>query len=373
MFTLSKSNPLPLHTQLLNELRHAVLSGKLQPHDQLPGEYALVTQLNISRSTVQRAWQTAQKEGLIYRIPAKGTFVAESRNTPSVTKTVGCIMAEFRYAFDGDLFAGAEEILRAEGYRLLFAQSERRLEEENRLIHRMCDEGVAGILLWPVSENTDNRYVSNPSCSVPIVLMDRPIASLNLPCVTSQNYNGALLGMNHLLALGHRQIAFAVWPPLDLLPVAERIRAYHDAMRNARLPDLPLIVLGKPVEAVNYRRYAELAAEDVSYLVKVLSRADRPSAIFAMNDILASLVLRAAQQVQLRVPEDLSIIGFDNHRELAEKVMPTLTTVAQNTNMIGREAARRLLMLIDGEPPHGTFTMVPTRLVIRHSTAPPPS
>ena len=83
MFTISKNSPIPLHTQLLNELRHAILNGKLKPHEQLPGEYALIDELNISRSTIQRAWQTAQEEGLIYRVPAKGTFVAE----PTATTT----------------------------------------------------------------------------------------------------------------------------------------------------------------------------------------------------------------------------------------------------------------------------------------------
>jgi len=372
MFTISKSSPIPLHTQLLNELRHAILSGKLKPHEQLPGEYALISQLNVSRSTIQRAWRTAQDEGLIYRIPAKGTFVAELPNASAVTRIVGCIVAEFRYAFDGSLLEGAEELLRAKGYQLLFAQSERRIEEENRLIRSMCREGVSGILLWPVSENKSDRYLLDPSCSVPIVLLDRPISGTTLPCVTSRNYDGALQAMNYLLELGHRDIAFAAWPPLDLLPVAERIRAYRDAMDKAGLSPRPLITLGEPVEAINYRRYAEEAHEDIAYLAEVLVRPDRPTAIFAMNDILASLVLRAAQQVGLHVPQDLSIVGFDNHRELAEQLTPTLTTVAQNTHLMGREAARRLLVMIDGEPPLDTFTLVPTRLVIRHSTAPPP-
>jgi LacI family transcriptional regulator len=177
--------------------------------------------------------------------------------------------------------------------------------------------------------------------------------------------------MNHLLELGHRHIAFAAWPPLDLLPVAERIRAYRDAMIMAGLSPLPLITLGEPVEAVNYRRYAQEAHQDVAYLAEVLSHPDRPTAIFAMNDILASLVLRAAQQAGLRVPQDLSLVGFDNHPELAEQAIPPLTTVAQNTRLIGREAARRLLVLIDGDPPHDTFTLIPTRLVIRDSTTVP--
>jgi DNA-binding LacI/PurR family transcriptional regulator len=373
MFTISKSNPIPLHTQLLNELRHAILSGKLRPHEQLPGEYALISQLNISRSTVQRAWQTAQDEGLIYRIPAKGTFVAELPSASSVTKMVGCIVAEFRYTFDGSLFDGAEELLRAKGYRLLFAQSERRIEEENRLIRSMCAEGVSGVLLWPVIENRRDRYLLDPACSVPVVLLDRPVPGAALPCVTSRNYDGALQAMNHLLGLGHRYIAFAVWPPLDLLPVSERIRAYRDAMETAGLAPRPLITLGEPVEAVNYRRYAEEAYQDVAYLADVLRRPDRPTAIFAMNDILASLVLRAAQQANLRIPQDLSIVGFDNHRELAAQLVPTLTTVAQNTHLVGREAARRLLIMIDGEPPQDMFIALPTRLVIRDSTMHPPA
>ncbi len=372
MFNITKDSPIPLHTQLLNELRHAILSGKLKPHEQLPGEYALVTELNISRSTIQRAWQTALDENLIYRIPAKGTFVAELPKAAANPKIVGCIVPEFRYSFDGSLVDGAEEILRAKGYRLLFAQSERRISEENRLIRSMCEEGAAGILLWPVGEYSQDRYVYNPGCSVPMVLLDRPILGADLPCVTSQNYDGARQAMEHLLSLGHRRIAFAAWPPLDLLPVAERGRAYHDAMEAAGLSPVPFITLGEPVEAVNYRRYVQEAHEDVAILADVLRQPDRPTAIFAMNDIVATLVLRAVQEVGLKVPDDLSLVGFDNHPELAERVDPTLTTVAQDTWLLAREAARRLLILLEGEPTHATFILIPTRLVIRNSTAVPP-
>jgi LacI family transcriptional regulator len=281
-------------------------------------------------------------------------------------------MPEFRYTFEGSLFDGAEEVLRDKGYRLLYAQSERRISEENRLIHTMCKEGAAGILLWPAKDDSPDRYVYNPSCTVPIVLLDRPIPGAALPCVTSQNYDGGRQAMEHLIGLGHRRIAFVVWPPLDLLPVAERARAYHDAMEAAGLTPLPLITLGEPVEAVNYRRYAHEAHEDISTLAEVLRRPDRPTAIFAMNDMVATLVLRAAQETGLIVPADLSVVGFDNHPELAERLMPTLTTVAQNTRLIAREAARRLLILIDGELPQNIFMLIPTRLVIRESTAPLP-
>jgi len=370
MFALSKSSPIPLHTQLLNELRHAILSGKLVPHSQLPGEYVLIKQLGVSRATIQRAWQAAQDEGLIYRVPAKGTFVGELRNGPAATRFVGCIVAEFRYTFDGSLLSGAEELLRAKGWRLLFAQSERRLDEENRLVRGMCEEGVVGILLWPVADHAPGRFATDPACAAPIVQLDRAIPGASLPCVTSQNYEGAQQAMEHLLALGHRAIAFAAWPPLDLLPVAERIRGYHDAMSAAGLPIRPLIELGAPTEIVNYQRYAHEAHEDVAFLADWLRQPDRPTAIFAMNDLLALLVLRAAARVGLHVPDDLSVVGFDN-LELSERVAPPLTTVAQNTALIGREAVRRLLALIEGDRPERIFTLIPTRLVVRASTAAP--
>jgi DNA-binding LacI/PurR family transcriptional regulator len=144
-------------------------------------------------------------------------------------------------------------------------------------------------------------------------------------------------------------------------------------MEFAGLAPLPFITLGEPVEAVNYRRYAQEAHEDVATLADVLKQPDRPTAIFAMNDIVATLVLRAVREVGLRVPDDLSLVGFDNHPELAEHVVPTLTTVAQDTWLLAREAARRLLIMLEGEPARATMILIPTRLVIRESTTVPPA
>jgi DNA-binding LacI/PurR family transcriptional regulator len=372
MFKIKRDSSIPLHIQLVNELRHAILSGQLNPHDRLPGEYELVSQLGISRSTVQRAWQSAIEEGLIYRIAAKGTYVADLEETNSRVKVVGCIVPEFRYTYDGNLLNGAEKTLRAQGYRLLFAQSERQIQLENALIKSMCKEGVSGILLWPNAGHYEDRFAASGDCAVPIVLLDRPIPGTALPCVTSRSYNGGLSAMAHLLDLGHTRIEFAAWPPLEeLWPIHERHNAYVDAMQNAGLEPRPVITLGGQAEADSYKRYSEEGNEDVARLVEHLHRPDRPTAIFAMNDLVAMLVMRAAHQAELMVPRDLSIVGFDN-LELAEHVIPSLTTVAQNTTLIGAEAARRLLALIDGAPPQDMFTMLPTNLIIRKSTAAPP-
>jgi DNA-binding LacI/PurR family transcriptional regulator len=103
-------------------------------------------------------------------------------------------------------------------------------------------------------------------------------------------------------------------------------------------------------------------------LIEMLVRPDRPTAIFACNDWMAIRAIRAAHSAGLRLPEELSLVGFDN-LDVSEYLSPPLTTVAQNTDLLGSEAARRLLALIEGESMSDVLTLVPTQLIIRRSTS----
>lgn len=370
-FNISKASPLPLHEQLFNELRHLIISGALKPHTRLPGELELVDMLNISRSTVQRAWQTAQDDGLIYRVTGKGTFVRE-RPTMPASRMIGFINPEFRGNFAGHLLSSAERVLRECGYRVSFAHTDRQIDEENRLLRAMVDEGVCGFLMWPTKGRANGRVLTDPRFNLPVVLMDRPIAGLALPCVTSNNHAGGLQAMQHLLGLGHKRIVFLARPHLDLFPVAERLRAYEDAMRTAGLQPLPPFFVNAPSELSWTEAYTQTDDDKLGLLVEFLRHPDRPTAIFAVNDWMAFKVLRAAALAGLRVPRDLSVVGFDNN-DMVEYVDPPLTTVAQDVALMGAEAARRLLSMIDGEVSQGILTLLPTHLVLRASTAPPAS
>jgi len=372
-FQLARDSSLPLHRQLLNELRHAILSGELQPDEQLPGEIELVEQLGVSRATIRRAWQDAIEEDLIYRVTGKGTYVAAAQPARSPRRVAGFLVPGVHSPFDSYLLVGAESVLRAQGYGLLFACTERNVDEEDRILREMCRDQVAGVLLWPALGNSRQRALTDPHCNVPAVLMDRPIPGLPLPCVSSNNHRGGLQAMQHLLGLGHTRIAFLSTPHLDLWTIAERHRAYEDAMRSAGLEPMPPIVVGSREE---FKVYAEhlsyLAAyrEEIETIGRLLARPERPTAIFAMNDLMAFLAIRAASLAGLQVPGDLSIVGFDN-LALAEHIAPPLSTVAQDPMSIGKEAARRLLALIEGEPAQDILTLLPTHLVTRDSTASP--
>lgn len=368
-FNISHTSSLPLHLQLLDELRHKVKSGLLKPHDRLPGEWELVETLNISRATIQRAWQAAQDEGLIYRIAGKGTFVA----VPPTTNTkgdIGFFIPEYRGTFAVHMLNGAERILRQYGFRVQFASTDRSIDEENRLLRQLKDHGALGCILVPSRGGTTGRLLASSELKLPLVLMDRPVNGIVLPCICSNNYEGGLQAMEHLMGLGHRRIIFFARPHLDLWSVSERYRAYKDVMSRYDAEPRPPILVGGSGEMSSYEAYLEQDLAEIQPLVELLKSPERPTAIFAVNDWMALKAQQAILLAGLRNPEDVSLIGFDD-LDIAQYQTPPLTTVAQNSTSMGAEAARRLIARIEGEENESILTLIPTHLVIRGSTAPP--
>ncbi len=371
-FEIQRESSLPLHIQLLDELRHKVMTGLLKPHERLPGEWELASDLAISRATVQKAWQTAEEEGLLYRVPGKGTFVAEPLSKANARNTIGMIVPDFRGTFAVHLLSGVERVLRQHGYSVHLAGTEYTVEEENRVLRQMQQDGIRGCIVWAMRSASSARLLSTIGQEMPIVLIDRPMAGVSLPCVTSNNYMGGRQAMQHLIDLGHQNIAFLARPHLDLWPVKERHRAYQEAMQEANLPVRPPILIGDENELSSYNAYVSADEAVLAPLVALLRQPDRPTAIFAVNDWMAMRALRAAFMANVRVPEDISLVGFDN-LDVSEYLIPPLTTIAQNTDLLGSEAARRLLTIIEGEPIQETLTLLPTQLVVRQSTTRPNS
>jgi GntR family transcriptional regulator, arabinose operon transcriptional repressor len=368
-FQISKDSSLPLHMQLLDDLRHKIMVGELKPHEQLPGEWELVNDLSISRATIQKAWQSAQEEGLIYRVAGKGTFVADRRDQRNVRSVIGFIIPEYRGTFAMTLLSGAERVLRKQGYTLQFATTDRDIDEENKMVQKLINDGVRGIIMVPARGTAYKRHVVSGDIDIPVVLMDRPLNGVVLPCISSNNYVGGWQAMQHLIELGHRSILFVARPHMDLWSVSERYRAYQDALRQIEIEPQPPFLIGGDREMSSYEAYIDHDDEEIAPLVGKLQNDERPTAVFAVNDWMALKVQRAAVLAGLRNPDDVSIIGFDD-LDIAQYQNPPLTTIAQDAALMGAEAARRLLTLIEGEENQSILTLLPTKLVIRGSTAP---
>ncbi|MFQ5855632.1 MAG: GntR family transcriptional regulator [Anaerolineae bacterium] len=375
--TIAHDSTIPLHMQLLNQLRHLILSGQWAPGSRLPSEAELQRQLKISRSTIRQALSNAEAEGLIERVPGKGTFVARSPAGKRNNHLIGYITFDFLSDFQHQLLRGAESAARARGYRILFCNSNRDANEENRLLDQLLEEDrVGGTLIWPALDDDPSRrlfQLANQGV-VPLVMIDRTLKGLVCDYVTSDNYAGAYAATKHLVELGHRRIVFLSRPILQLLPIAERLRGYRQALHDAGLTPLEPWLVGTADQEMGtgyvLRTYSDANSQDIEEIARYLENPQRPTAIFAMNDLMAIQALKAASRVGLRVPQDLSLVGFDDI-DLATYLGVPLTTVPQDTFALGRRAAELLIERIEGYNGPPRREVLPTRLKIRASTAPP--
>lgn len=193
----------------------------------------------------------------------------------------------------------------------------------------------------------------------PVAMVDSPLEHAKLPCVAADDYGGARSAMKHLADLGHKRIAFVAGSP-ELGSAKERLRAYHEAVAVHGLArDGALVVPG---------RYS-LAGGRAAAL-ELLALKKRPTAIFAANDLSAFGVMAALQEQGLKIPQDMSIVGFDDV-PAALHVHPALTTVRQPMEAIGRAAVSTLLSQIAGLAPDSARVTLPTELIVRQSTIAP--
>jgi LacI family transcriptional regulator len=207
---------------------------------------------------------------------------------------------------------------------------------------------------------TDGCIVVTPSAPTfpnneRIVVIDPLGDGASVPSVIARNRVGALYVMEYLTGLNHRRIGF-IGGRSDTLSAIRRFEGYRDGLAIAGIPFDPALVQGG-----DYTREGGQAAAR-----QLLSRPDRPTAIFAANDQSAFGVLDVAQELGLRIPEDVSLVGFDNLPEAAQ-MTPKLTTVDQSIREMGVIATKLLLGILRGDIPGEKLIKVPTNLVIRES------
>jgi GntR family transcriptional regulator of arabinose operon len=373
---IDHNSTIPLHIQLLDQLRHFILSGQWPPGSRIPSETTLQYQLNISRSTIRQALHNAEADGLIERVPGKGTFVSLAPANSHNLRLIGYVTVDFLSSdFQYQLLSGAETAAKARGYRIVFCNSNNDAAEEDRLLNQLLQDKVGGILIWPILNDDPGRTLFQLALqdTLPLVLVDRTFPNLTCDFVTSKNYTGAYTAVQHLIKLGHQRIVFLSHPFVRVLPVAERLRGYKAALQDANLEPLEPQFISTSHEVCTkdaLDAYRKAAGSEIEQIVRYLENPARPTAIFAVNDLVALLTLKAASLVGLHIPGDLSVVGFDDLDIVAHVEVP-LTTVAQNAFALGKCAAELLIDRIEGYsgPPRREY--LPTQLRARASTAAP--
>jgi LacI family transcriptional regulator len=207
---------------------------------------------------------------------------------------------------------------------------------------------------------TDGVIVVTPATArfptaSPVVVVDPNVESHDCPAVIATNRDGALAAMEYLIGLGHRRIGFISGRP-ELQSALRRLQGYKDGLARADIPlDPDLIQTG------DYSSKTGFACAQ-----RLLNLSDPPTAIFASNDQSATGAIEASHEAGLRVPDDISVVGFDNIPEVAY-THPGLTTVDQCIDRMGYIATEMLVSLIEGENLDSNVYKVPTRLIVRDS------
>ncbi len=276
------------------------------------------------------------------------------------TGLVGVLVPLVYPAYFSAILAGAAEALSERDLHIVLSPTGHEHDREVSVLDRLHGLTDGALIILPEESNEELERLLDGGYR--FVVLD-PLMPLDerIPSVSAAHTSGADQAVRHLLDLGHRRIA-QITGPRGWVATEDRRRGYGAALSAAGvLPDTELEVESEP-EIPEGRRAAE----------HLLDRPEPPTAIFAFNDNIAIGAVQAARARGLRVPEDLSIVGFDDV-EPATIVTPTLTTVRQPLAEMGRTAVSLMMRLLEGQRVETLHLELATRLVVRESTAPPRS
>lgn len=263
-------------------------------------------------------------------------------------------------AWSMELIRGVEAVAREAGVEVVLSEAgQGRVPRKEWLESALKRRPLGVVLVFSDLEEAQRRQLETRN--IPFVVVD-PVGDMSdeVPAIGSANFNGGLVATRHLIDLGHERVA-VIGSALDVPCSRARIAGFRVAMEGAGLQVDPRFVRhGDFYIAGGYRHGKEL-----------LSRPDRPTAIFAGSDLQALGVYKAARELGLDVPRDVSVVGYDD-LDAATWVDPELTTVEQPLMEMGEQATRLVLALSRGERPSSTRMDLAVSLVVRQSTGPPP-
>ncbi|MHA7965542.1 GntR family transcriptional regulator [Paenibacillus sp. CAU 1782] len=402
---------IPLYQKIVDAIKEKMVSGELGSGDQVPTEAELSSRYGVSRITSKRALTELENEGLIYRVQGRGSFVREQshigprgqvhsrdeqngeyaggepghagsgdslvsgnvgqtakagvhgHNEPygSAANSALLILPFAHNPGLGDYEKGINDYLTSAGYTLNIQSNS--IVGQRKLLENALHSPNQGLIYYPVDSHSDLGILYQYHLKqFPVVIMDKNIEGIPFPSVVSDNFGGGYQATAHLIQNNHRKIAFISSLKVETsYSIRERYLGYLKAMFDHQLLDRGVADLTD-----NYLTHdVDLGKERYVKLIHSLLE-QGVTAIVAENDLSAIEFIGAAKEMGLSVPDDFSIIGFDNI-QLADLIEPKLTTISQNFERMGYLAAEMLLQRIRNPQQTQESIVVPVTLVERQT------
>lgn len=280
--------------------------------------------------------------------------VARSMVTKS-THTLGLVVTDITNPFFAHLMRSIEDATWEAGYTLFLANTDENVKREEAIIQTILEKQVDGVILVPATSQATPHLEHFIQQGIPLVLLDRNVKGLAADSVMVDNEQGAYQAVSHLIRLGHRKIGMVI-DNLGISTNTERLAGYRKAFQDASIP------VGE--ELIQSCQFTEQSAFNLA--TKLFNQHQRPTALFAANNFMTQGILHAAREANLRIPEDIALVGFDDMEWTAFSPLQ-ITAVAQPVQELGNVAAKRLLMRLQGDQTSPMEIRLKTHFVIRKS------
>lgn len=277
------------------------------------------------------------------------------------TNSIGVVIPGITNMFFTEVVHGIERIMRSRDYDVYISDSRGRADSEKRRINKFLERYVDGIVLIdPQTENMKNGFIEEVSKKIPVVCINGYHENVRTNFVLSDEEKGTKEAFEHLISLGHKNIAFIRGESSYSYDIKENL--YKEYMKNISIEPIVITVQdGNNIDVVENTMRVLIELSSKYQLGKEIT------AFFACNDLMAVGVLNGCYELNLKVPDDIAIIGFDNII-LSQMTNPKLTTVDQNMRLLGERAAQKLLDLIEDKNLYSDTDVIETKLIIRKST-----
>ena len=305
-------------------------------------------QYRISKKTQKLILDAAKELNYTPNLLARGLRLSK-------TNTIGYIIPDIANPFFSRIADNVEKHARKKGYSVVICNSEEDTNAEITLLKTLTERKIDGVIISPVGQEM-KHILDLKKKDIPTVLIDRYFPGNEIPFVTSDNYLGAYSAVNYLIENGHKKIGL-IQGAANTLPVIERVRGYKDAQKANGIEVDETMIVGENFSEEN--GYIETKL--------MLNRSEKPTAIFGLSNLISFGVMKAIREAGLLIPNDISLITFDDLPYLDYLATP-MTAIQQQGSEIGKIATKMLLDQIEtGREFEKDGIFLPTKLIKRSS------